>query len=116
MFSWRRRYVTVHYEMPIFVPIAIQVRAHDLIEAGQLREAARVLAKQAQLPRRDAAEAAEVLRSGGVLADFPMPDRADLKVRVQELRDSGRRKEAVFTVRSERKLTTADAEAVVESA
>jgi hypothetical protein len=106
----------VYYQLPLFVPIAIQVRAHDLIETGDFRQAARVLRKQAQLRRSEAVEAASVLQSGDVLPDFPMPDQADLTVRVRDLRESGRRKEAVFMVRSERETSIAEAESFVDLA
>jgi hypothetical protein len=78
-----------------------QVRAHDLIESGNFRQAVRVLRKQAQLGRSEARDAASRLRSGAALPDFPMPGGPDLASRVRIFRDSGRRKEAIFAVRSD---------------
>ena len=106
----------MHYELPLVVPIAIQVHVHDLIEAGDVRKATRVLLSEGQLNRAEAAQAVEVLRSGGVLPDFPIPDQTDLATRARALRDSGRRKHAIFTVRSERDdMGPDDAEAFVDS-
>lgn len=116
MSGWRPLRVRVGYQLPLLVPIAIQVRAHDLIEAGDHRQAVRVLRKQAQLRRSEAVEAALVLRSGDVLPDFPMLDQPDLAVRARELRDSGRRKEAIFTVRSELGIGDSEAASYVDLA
>ncbi|MFC0507634.1 hypothetical protein [Micromonospora costi] len=115
MLRWRPVRIRVFYELPLFVPVDIQVRAHDLIESGSFRQAVRVLRKQAQLDRSEAKVAASRLRSGEVLPDFPMPGGPDLASRVQGLRDSGRRKEAIFAVRSERNVGPVEAEAFVDS-
>ncbi|GAB3187163.1 hypothetical protein GCM10027259_53170 [Micromonospora palomenae] len=115
MLRWRPGRVRVFYELPIFVPVAIQVRAHDLIESGSFRRAVRVLRKQAQLDRSEAKAAASRLRFGEVLPDFPLPGGPDLVSRVRDLRVSGRRKEAIFAVRCERNVGPAEAESFVDS-
>ena len=45
-----------------------------------------------------------------------MPDKEPLEIRAARLRDSGHRKEAVFTVRGELSVTPAAAEAFVDQA
>lgn len=111
-----RRVVVVRYEMPLYTPVAIQVQAHDLIEAGRFGRALWVLWRRAQHRLHNAVKAAKVLRSGEVLPDFPMPGKEPLEVRAARLRDSGRRKEALFIVRGELSVTAAAAEAFVDQA
>jgi hypothetical protein len=119
MLGWLLRFlpgaVVVEVDMPTFVPIEIQVQAHDLIEVGRLREATRLLARRAQLPRSEAQTAMQVLLDGGVLPDFPRGTRSDLAERARELRDSGRRKEALFTVRSERLMGASTAASYIDA-
>lgn len=101
--------------MPSFVMVDKQVEAHDLIEEGKFSKAAKVLRKKAGLSRREARDTVETLRSGGVLPEWPMPGKADLSVRVAELKAAGRRKEALFLVRIEQQVSEAEAEKFVRS-
>jgi hypothetical protein len=95
------RVVTVRYRMPTFVVVDIQVQAHDLIEAGRPIRALLLLRRKAHLSWTEARDAAAILKSGQVLPEWPRPDRTDLARRARDLRDEGRRKAAIFTVRAE---------------
>lgn len=112
---FRRSTVRVYVEIPSFVMVDKQVEAHDLIEAGRLSKAVRVLRKQAGLSRREARDAVKTLRSGGVLPEWPMPDKPDLSARVADLKAAGRHKEALFLVRIEQQVSKPEAERFVDS-
>jgi hypothetical protein len=117
MFGMRSRVVKVRYPMPTFVAVHIQVQAHDLIEAGKPTRALLLLKRRAQLNWPEAIDAAAILKSGQVLPDWPQLDETDLATRARDLRDAGRRKAAIFTVRAERnELSYDDAAAYVDSA
>lgn len=90
----------VKVRVPAFVSVDIQVQAHDLIEAGKPIRALLLLKRKAQLSWPEALDAAAILKSGQVLSEWPL-DRTDLATRARDLRDAGRRKEAIFTVRAE---------------
>ncbi|NRQ31597.1 hypothetical protein HII36_07035 [Nonomuraea sp. NN258] len=111
----RRRVGRVHVDLGFITPIGVQVRAHDLIEAGRFADAVRLIRKESQVPRRTAVAVAQALRAGEVLPDFPMAWDGDLADRVRELLAAGNRKEAVFLTRITEDLGLSEAEAFVDS-
>ncbi|MCP2356765.1 hypothetical protein HD597_003785 [Nonomuraea thailandensis] len=114
---WRRRRngVRVSMPMPLFTPVEIQAKAHDLIEAGRFDEAVKVLKKEAEVSGPDALAAARALRRGELLPDFPGRWPEDLTGPVTEFLAQGQRKAAVFLVRDQKRLGPAEAETLVDS-
>ncbi|GGO62638.1 hypothetical protein [Nonomuraea cavernae] len=111
----RRKVVRIYIGLDHITPVDVQVRAHDLIEAGKFRGAVELIRKESQVSRRTAVEAAQVLRDGGILPGFPVFDDGDLSTRVRKLIKAGNRKEAVFLVRSTEDMSQSEAEAFVDS-
>ncbi|TYB50917.1 hypothetical protein FXF51_54595 [Nonomuraea sp. PA05] len=103
------------FEIPLFTPVEIQAKAHDLIEAGRFDEAVKVLEEEAQVSGREALDAARTLRRGELLPDFPGRWPEDLTGPVTEFLAEGQRKAAVFLVRDRRRLGPAEAEAFVDA-
>ncbi|MGS2644350.1 hypothetical protein [Streptosporangium sp. LJ11] len=114
---WRARsnVVRVHIDLGLVTPVGVQVRAHDLIEAGRFTDAIELIRKESQVSQDEAEDVAKTLRAGHVLPDFPMPWEGDLPTRVRNLVSAGRRKEAVFLVRSKEGMSQPKAEAFVDS-
>jgi hypothetical protein len=67
----RRKVARVHIGLDHITPVDVQVRAHDLIEAGEFSDAIALISKESEVSRRTATEVAEVLRAGGILPGFP---------------------------------------------
>ncbi|MEU4695880.1 hypothetical protein [Nonomuraea dietziae] len=111
----RRNTVRIHVDLGLVTPIEVQVRAHDLIETGRFEDAIKLISRESQVSRSEAEDVAKTLRAGHVLPDFPMPWEGDLPTRVRKLVADGRRKEAVFLVRSKENVSQVDAEAFVDS-
>lgn len=115
--QWRTRsnVVRVHIDLGLVTPIGIQVRAHDLIEADRFADAVELIREESQVSQDEAEDVAKALQAGHVLPDFPMPWEGDLPTRVRNLVSAGRRKEAVFLVRSKEGMSRPKAEAFVDS-
>ncbi|MEV1176488.1 hypothetical protein [Nonomuraea sp. NPDC049784] len=115
--AWRQRRnrVRIYIPMPLFTPVEIQAKAHDLIEAGQFDDAVKVLKKEAQVSGPDALAAARALRRGELLPDFPGRWPEDLTGPVTEFLAEGQRKAAVFLIRDQKQLGPTEAEAFVDS-
>ncbi|MFI6387063.1 hypothetical protein ACIBHY_52625 [Nonomuraea sp. NPDC050547] len=115
--AWRHRRnrVRIYIPMPLFTPVEIQAKAHDLIEAGQFDDAVKVLKKEAQVSGPDALAAARALRRGELLPDFPGRWPEDLTGPVTELLAEGQRKAAVFLIRDQKQFSPTEAEAFVDS-
>jgi hypothetical protein len=115
--SWRQRRnrVRIYIPMPLFTPVEIQAKAHDLIEAGQFDDAVKVLKKEAQVSGPDALAAARALRRGELLPDFPGRWPEDPTGPVTEFLAEGQRKAAVFLIRDQKQLSPTEAEAFVDS-
>ncbi|MFI7133953.1 hypothetical protein ACIBQ1_50330 [Nonomuraea sp. NPDC050153] len=111
----RRKVVRIYVGLDHITPVDVQVRAHDLMEAGKFRGAVELIRKESQVSRRTAVEVAQVLRDGGVLPGFPVFDDGDLSTRVRKLIEAGNRKEAVFLARSTEDISQSEAEAFVDS-
>jgi hypothetical protein len=111
----RRNTVRIHIDLGLVTPIEVQVRAHDLIEMGRFEDAITLISRESQVSRSEAEDVAKALRAGHVLPDFPMPWEGDLPTRVRKLVADGRRKEAVFLVRSKENMGQFDAESFVDS-
>jgi hypothetical protein len=111
----KRGVAQVHIKLYLFTPIGIQVRAHDLIEAGRFADAVKLISEESEISQPEAEEVARALRAGHVLPDLPMLEKEDLPVRVRDLVADDRRKEAVFLVRIEEKMRQRAAEAFVDS-
>ncbi|GAA3160248.1 hypothetical protein GCM10010466_58910 [Planomonospora alba] len=107
--------VRVHIDLGLVTPIGVQVRAHDLIEAGKFMDAVELIRKESQVSQDEAEEVAKTLRAGHVLPDFPMPWEGDLATRARRLIAADRRKEAVFLARSMGDMDPSEAEAFVDS-
>jgi hypothetical protein len=107
--------VRIYVGLDHITPVDVQVRAHDLIEAGRFRDAVELIRKKSEVSRRTAVEVAEVLRAGGVLPGFPVFDEGDLSTRVRKLIEAGSRKEAIFLARSTEDMSQSEAEAFVDS-
>jgi len=105
----------VQVDLDLITPIHVQVRAHDLLEAGEYAAAVELIRKESQVSRWEAEEVAKALQAGHVLPDFPMPWEGDLSTRVLKLVTAGRRKEAVFLVRSHEDMSRPEAEAFVDA-
>ncbi|MEV7801924.1 hypothetical protein AB0O28_03125 [Microbispora sp. NPDC088329] len=112
---FRREVVQAHVDLGLITPIGVQVRAHDLLEAGRYADAVKLIRKESQVSRKEAEDVAKALQAGQVLPDFPMPWEGDLSTRVRMFVSSGRRKEAVFLVRSQEDMSQSEAEAFVDS-
>jgi hypothetical protein len=117
MRAWRQRRngVRIYVPMPLFTPVEIQAKAHDLIEAGRFDAAVKVLKKEAQVSGPDALDAARALRRGELLPDFPGRWPEDLAGPVIEFLSEGQRKAAVFLVRDQKQLSPAEAETFVDA-
>jgi hypothetical protein len=115
--GWRssRNVVRVHIDLDMITPIDVQVRAHDLIEAGRFSDAVDLISKESQVSRESAEDVAKTLQAGHVLPDFPTLSEDDLPTRVRNLVSDGRRKEAVFLVRSRENMSQAKAEAFIDA-
>ncbi|GAA1748381.1 hypothetical protein ACBR40_12545 [Nonomuraea sp. AD125B] len=111
----RRKVAQIYIGLDHITPVGVQVRAHDLIEAGRFRDAVKLVRKESQVSRRTAVEVANVLRDGGVLPGFPVFDQGDLSAQVRALIAAGSRKEAVFLVRTTEDMSQAEAEAFIDS-
>ncbi|GAA3702770.1 hypothetical protein GCM10022224_080710 [Nonomuraea antimicrobica] len=111
----RRRVTRIYVGLDHITPVDVQVRAHDLIEAGRFSDAVELIRAESQVSRQIAVEVAEVLRGGGVLPGFPVFDEGDLTTRVRRLLEAGNRKQAVFLTRSTEEMSQAEAEAFVDS-
>ncbi|MEV4888492.1 hypothetical protein AB0K48_03750 [Nonomuraea sp. NPDC055795] len=115
--GWRasRNRVRIYVPMPLFTPVEIQAKAHDLIEAGQFDAAVKFLKKEAQISGPAALAAARDLRRGELLPDFPGRWPEDLTGPVTEFLAEGQRKAAVFLVRDQKQLSPVEAETFVDS-
>lgn len=115
--GWRagRNRVRIYVPMPLFTPVEIQAKAHDLIEAGQFDAAVKVLKQEAQISGPDALAAARDLRRGELLPDFPGRWPEDLTGPVTEFLAEGQRKAALFLVRDQKQLSPVEAETFVDS-
>lgn len=111
----RRNVARIYVGLDHITPIDVQVRAHDLIEAGKFRDAVTLIRKESQVTRQTAEEVAEILRDGGVLPGFPMFDETGLPTKVRKLIEAGSRKEAIFLARSTEDMSQNEAEAFVNS-
>ncbi|MEU5860073.1 hypothetical protein ABZ815_02795 [Nonomuraea sp. NPDC047529] len=112
----RQRKVTrIYVDLDFMTPVNVQVRAHDLIEAGRIRDAVALIQEESQVSRPTAVKVARVLRTGGVLPGFPVFDEGDLPTQVRKLIEAGNRKEAVFLARSSEDMSQSEAETFVDS-
>ena len=111
----RLKVARIYVGLDHMTPVDVQVRAHDLIEAGRFRDAVTLIRKESQVSRATAMEVAEILRDGGVLPGFPVFDEDDLPAKVRKLLDTGSRKEAIFLTRSTEPMTAPEAEAFVNA-
>ncbi|MCP2347289.1 hypothetical protein [Nonomuraea roseoviolacea] len=111
----RRKVARISVGLDHLTPVDVQVRAHDLIEANRFRDAVELIRQESQVSQRTAVEVARVLRDGGVLPGLPTIEEDDLPTRVRKLVEDGRRKEAVFLVRSTEDMSRPEAEEFVES-
>ncbi|YCK33359.1 hypothetical protein ACNF49_04400 [Actinomadura sp. ATCC 39365] len=111
----QRKVTRIYVGLDLMTPVDVQVRAHDLIEAGRTRDAIALIQEKSQVSRPTAVKVARVLRTGGVLPGFPVFDEGDLPTRVRKLIESGNRKEAVFLVRSTEDMSQSEAETFIDS-
>ncbi|MFI6505929.1 hypothetical protein [Nonomuraea typhae] len=115
--AWRRRgnRVRTFIPIPLFTPVEIQAKAHDLIEAGQFDEAVKLLKKEAEVSGPDALHMARTLRRGELMPDFPGRWPEDPTGPVTEFLAEGQRKAAIFLIRDQKQLSPAEAETFVDS-
>lgn len=111
----RRRVSRVYVGLDLMTPVDVQVRAHDLIEAGRFHDAVNLVRKESQVSGPTALEVAKVLRAGGVLPSFPVLDEDDLPTRIRKLIEAGHQKQAVFLARSTEDMSQTEAQAFVDS-
>jgi hypothetical protein len=111
----QRKASRIYVGLDLMTPVDVQVRAHDLIEAGRFHDAVDLIRKESQVSGPTALEVAKVLRAGGVLPGFPVFDEDDLPTRIRKLIEAGHRKQAVFLARSTENMSQPEAEAFVDA-